>query len=95
MDINGLANFFGSALNNTKIKEIDVSYNNLNISRAPTIQSMKVIRGHISSFMMSNKSLTHLLMTDCNINRNTSQFFVLMFSMRPSILLVHTDRNYQ
>lgn len=43
--------------------------------------------------MLSNKTLQHIIMTDCQINREIAEFLVSLFMLRPNMILLHTDHN--
>lgn len=103
MDIFSLADLLGSAVNNVAIRELNISLNNFDIKKASVVATntpqdqmkCKRVKRQISAFMMSNKSLSHLLLNDCNLDLASCQFFVRMLSMRPNIINVHSDRNKQ
>lgn len=81
--------------NNIRLKELDLTSNNLFL-RKDTKPGDKVrIKDNLSTFMLSNKTMNHLIISDCNIDRKTAELIVSIFMLRPSLILVHTDNNPQ
>lgn len=76
--------------NNVRLKELIISSNEIYVKNKD--QKFK-IRDNISTFMLSNKTLQHINMTDCQINRETAEFLVSLFMLRPNMILLHTEQN--
>lgn len=81
--------------NNIRLKELDASSNNLFMSKDTKTADRVRIRDNLSTFMLSNKTMNHLILSDNNIDRKTAEMFVSIFMLRPSMILVHSDRNPQ
>lgn len=43
--------------------------------------------------MLVNKTLQHIDMNDCQINRESAEFLVSLFMLRPNMILLHTEKN--
>jgi len=74
--------------NNHKIKEVDFSKNMLTLMGCFDNQKTK---DSISTFMLSNKTLQHIILTDCAIDRCTAEFLIGVLLLRPNVLAIHSD----
>lgn len=81
--------------NNIRLKELDASNNNLLIRKDIKNGDKVKIKDNLSTFMLSNKTMNHLIISDCNIDRKTAELIVSIFMLRPSMILVHTNSNPQ
>lgn len=53
------------------------------------------IRDFLSNFMLSNKSLGHLILQNCEIDSKTAEFLLGTLVHRTNVLLIHTKHNPQ
>lgn len=93
--INVFAELMFTMSNNIRLKELDASNNNLLIRKDIKNGDKVKIKDNLSTFMLSNKTMNHLIISDCNIDRKTAELIVSIFMLRPSMILVHTNSNPQ
>jgi len=81
--------------NNIRLKELDASSNNLIVKKDMKTADRIRIKDNLTTFMLSNKTMNHLILSDNNIDLKTSEMLVSIFMLRQSMILVHSDKNPQ
>jgi len=92
INLNSAAQIMYSLSNNSKLRELSLSNNNLALRS--NIEKSKA-RDLLSNFMLSNKSLVHLILQNCEIDIRTAEFLLSTLVHRTNAMLIHTKHNPQ
>lgn len=74
---------------------MNLSSNNLCLKKTSSKNENSKIRDLLSNFMLSNKTMIHLLIKNCEIDKNTAEFFLGCLMIRTNCLFLHTENNMQ